>query len=64
MGLKAAGRGDAVEASWEGIEVLSEGAVILIVVPTEPLVPVVSSLIVVTDPAKEAGPGLEEEEIT
>ena len=39
---------------------------ILTVVPTPSLVPVVSSLrvVVVTDPAKEAGPGLEDEELT
>jgi succinate dehydrogenase/fumarate reductase cytochrome b subunit len=64
MGLKVAGRGDTVEASWEGMEALGEGAVLWIVVLTLLLVLVVSSVVGVIDTAKEAVPGLEEEEIT
>lgn len=62
MGLKLAGGGDAVGASWEGMGALGESAVIWTVVPTLPLVPVLSS--VVTDPAREGVPEPKEEEIT
>lgn len=64
MGLKVPERGVAVEAPWEGIEALGEIAVIWTVVPTLSVVPAVSSVVVVTGPAMEAVPGLEEEEIT
>jgi len=62
MGLKVAGRGDAVEASWEGVEALGESAVVWTVVSNVTLVLVFSS--VVTDPVEEAVLGLKEEEIT
>jgi hypothetical protein len=61
MGLKVAGRGDAVEASWEGMGVLGDISVIWTVVSTLTLLPVFSSVVI--DPVKEAVPRLEEEEV-
>ena len=63
MGLKVVGCGDAVEVSWEEVEVLERGAEVWTVVPRLPLVAVLGTAVVV-DPAVEAISRLEEEGMT